>query len=155
MTISTWFLTLTMIFAMSIQNPMTILFGDHPGKNWASGHQKIPSPQHLENGWRQLNWHLHRRSPYNLSVRWSILSRRRRMNESLRHWHRRRYPMKRLNDWIQPLMYIFSRGRIQTKPVSNWLHGTLEICGDISTLLTMWQASSSAQNHTTPRQPGH
>jgi hypothetical protein len=23
-------------------------------------------------------------------------------------------------------MYIFTRGRIQTKPVTNWLHGTLE-----------------------------
>jgi len=73
------------------------------------------------------------------------------MNVSLHHWHLRWYWIKHLNDWIPPLMYIFSRRRIQMKPVSDWLHGKLEICGNISPLLTMWQPSSSAQN-TMPRQ---
>jgi len=58
------------------------------------------------------------------------------MNVSLRRWHPRRYPIKRLKDGIRPLMDIFTRGRIQTKLVSNWLHGMLEICGDMSPLLT-------------------
>jgi len=137
---------------MTFRNPTTSLVGDHPGRQWASGHQMIPLRQHLENESQQLNYLLRRRSPYILSVGRSILSRRRRMNPSLRQWHPRRYPIKCLNDWIRPLMYIFTRGRIQTKPVSNWLHGKPEICGNMSPLLTTWQASSSAQ-YTTPRQP--
>jgi hypothetical protein len=39
-------------------------------------------------------------------------------------------------------MYVFTRGRIQTKPVCNWLHGKLEIWADMSPLLTTGQASS-------------
>jgi len=51
-------------------------------------------------------------------------------------------------------MYISSRWRIQTKPMSNWLHGKLEICGDISPLLMMWQALTLMQNWM-PWQPFH
>jgi len=87
-----------------------------------------------------------------MSVGWSIFSRSRRINASRRRWHPSRYPIKRLNDWIRPLMYIFSRGRIQTQLVSDWLHRELEIYRDMSPLLTTWPASSSAQN-TWPRQP--
>jgi len=148
MTISGRYPTITINIEMTIQNLTMSLFGDHPGKQWASGHQQIPSRQHLENQSRQLNLVLRRPNPYILSVGRSILSRRRRKNASLRRWHPRRYPIKRLNDWIRPLMYTFTRGRIQTKPVSNWLHGKLEICGDMSPLLTRWQASLPVQNST-------
>jgi len=55
MTISVKYLTITMIVEMTFQNPTRSLFGDHPGKQWASGHQKIPSRQHLENKSQQLN----------------------------------------------------------------------------------------------------
>jgi hypothetical protein len=44
-----------MIVEMTFQNPTTSLFGDHPGQQWASSHQKIPSRQHLENESQQLN----------------------------------------------------------------------------------------------------
>jgi hypothetical protein len=40
---------------MAFQNPTMSLFGDHPGKQWATGHQKIPSHQHVENQLQQLN----------------------------------------------------------------------------------------------------
>jgi len=49
MTISAGYQTVTMIIARIIQNSMMSLFGHHPGKQWASGHQMIPSHQHLEN----------------------------------------------------------------------------------------------------------
>jgi len=55
------------------------------------------------------------------------------------------------NDWIRPLMYIFTSRRIQMTQVSNWLHGKLEICGNMRPLLKTWQLSSLAQN-TTARQ---
>ena len=48
-TISAQYLTIAMFLEMTIQNPGTSLFGDHPGKLWASVYQKIPSHQHLEN----------------------------------------------------------------------------------------------------------
>jgi len=51
-----------MIVEMTFQNLMMSLFGDHPGKQWASGHQKIPSHQHLENESQQLNLLLRRRN---------------------------------------------------------------------------------------------
>jgi len=44
-----------MIVEMTFQNPTMSLFGDHPRKQWASGHQKIPSHQQLENELQQLN----------------------------------------------------------------------------------------------------
>ena len=57
-----------------------------------------------------------------------------------------------LNVCIRPLMYIFTRGSIQTKLVSNWFQGTVESWGDSIPLVTKWQATSSGQN-TMPRQP--
>jgi len=71
------------------------------------------------------------------------------MNTSLHHWHRRSYSIECLNSWICPPMYILTRERIQTKPASNWLHGRLEICGDMRPLLTVWQPLTSAQNTNT------
>jgi len=44
-----------MIVEMTFQNPMSSLFGDHPGKESASGHQKITTGQHLGNESQQLN----------------------------------------------------------------------------------------------------
>jgi hypothetical protein len=55
MTISARYLTISILVAMTIQNPTTILFGDHPGKQWRTSRQKIPSRQHLENKAQQLN----------------------------------------------------------------------------------------------------
>jgi len=144
--------TITMIVEMTFHNPTTSLFGDHARKQWANGHLNITSRQHLENESQQHDQLRRRRNHYILSIGRSKLSRRRRMNASLRRWQPRTCPIKRLNDWIRPLINRFTRGRIQTKPVSNWLHGKREICGDMSPLLTTWHASSSAQN-TTPRQP--
>jgi len=152
MTISAWYLTIPMIVEMTIQNPSTSLFGDHAGKQWAGGHQKIPSHQHLENELRKINHLLRQHNLYIGSVGRSISFRRRRMNVSLHRWHPRRYPIMLLNDCIRLLMYILTRGMIQMKPVSNWLHGQLQLCGDMSLLLSTWQASSSAQI-TMPRQP--
>jgi len=91
---------------------------------------------------------------YILSIGRSILSQRRTMNASLRCWYPRWHPIKRLNDWVCPLMIILTKGRIQMKPVSNWLHGDLETIRDISRLLMTWQAWFLAQN-TTPRQLFH
>jgi len=130
---------------------MTSLFGNHPGNQCTSGYQNIPSHQHLENELQQLNQLLCQLEPYILSIGRCILSWKRRINTSLHCWHLRRYWIKCFNDWIRLPMYIFTRGRIQTKPVSNWLYGKLEICGDMSPLLTTWQASLLAQN-TMPRQ---
>ena len=48
MTISTQYLTITVIVEMTIQDLMTSSCCDHPAKQLAAGHQKIPSPQHLE-----------------------------------------------------------------------------------------------------------
>jgi len=135
-----------------MQNPTTSLFGDYPGKQWACSQERIPSRQHFEKELRQLNSQLHRRNLYMLSVRRSTMSRRRRMKPSLRRRHPGRNLIQGLNDSIRLQMYIFTRGKIQTKLVSNWLHGKLEICGDMSSLLTMPQDSSSVQN-STPRQP--
>jgi len=59
--------------------------------------------------------------------------------------------MKCFNDWIRSPIDSFTRGRLQTNPVSNQLHGKLEICANMSLWLMLWQASSSAQN-TTHRQ---
>ena len=152
MTISAWDGTLKLIVVMTFQNRTTSLFGDHPGTLWASGHQTIPSCQQLDNKSRQLNQLLRLRNPNILSVSRNILPRRRRMNMSMRHWQPRRYPIKRLNDWIRPRMNLLTRGRIRTKLVSNWFHANLEICGDMSPLFTTWLASLLAQN-TTPTQP--
>lgn len=55
MTISGWYPTITMMVEMNIQNPTTSLFADHTRMQWSSGHQKIPSRQHLENMSWQLN----------------------------------------------------------------------------------------------------
>jgi len=152
MTFSERYLTIPTIVEMTNQNQMTSLFGDHPGQLWASGHEMIPSRQHLENKSRQHNSILCQRTPCILSIGRSISFRRRSMNGSPWCWHPRWYPIKRLKGWILPLMCILTRGTIQTKLVSNWLHGKLEIYGDMSPLLTTWHASSSVQNRT-PRQP--
>jgi len=40
---------------MAFQNAMMSLFGDRPGKLWASSYHKILSLQILENELRQLN----------------------------------------------------------------------------------------------------
>jgi len=150
MAIAAWYLTIPMISEMTIQNPTTSLFGNHPETQRGSGYQMIPSCQHLENESQQLKYHLSRRDTSILCVGRSILSQRGRMKVSLHPWHPRSYPIMRLNDWICPLMYIFPRGWIQTHPVSKWLHGKFAICGDMSPVLAAWQASSSAQN-TSPR----
>jgi len=137
---------------MTFQNPISSLFRDHPGMQCASGHQNISSCQHLENEWQKQNELVRRRNPYILSCRRFILSRRRRMNISLPRCHPSWYLCKRLNDWIHPVTHTLSRARIHKKLVSNWFHGKLAIGGDMSPLLMMWQALSSAQN-STPRQP--
>jgi len=49
MTITVWYPTITMIVRMTIQNLMTNFFGNHPGKKYASGLQKIHSRQHWQN----------------------------------------------------------------------------------------------------------
>jgi len=136
MTISSPSLTITMIVEMTIQNLMTNLFGEHPRMQWASRHQMIPSRQHLENELRQLNQLPCQHYHYIRSMGRSILSQKRRMISGLCHWHPRRHSIKCFNNCIRPSLYIFTRGRIQTKPVSNWLHGQQEICGDMSPLLT-------------------
>jgi len=143
-----------MIIKITSQNQMTSLFDDHPGKQWARGLQKIPSHRCLENKLQQLEWLLLQHNIYILSVGSSILSQRRIMNHSLCHWQPGRYSIKHLNNWIHLLISILSRWRIQMKPVRNSLHGTLQICGDVSTLLTTWQAASSTQD-TMPRQFFH
>jgi len=61
------------------------------------------------------------------------------------------YLFKHLYDWIHPLILMCTRGRIQIKPESNWLLGNREIVRNMSSVLTEWQASSSAQN-TMPTQ---
>jgi len=137
--------TITMIVEMTMQILMTILFSNHQGKCSACSHQKSPSCQHFENEWWELYYLLCRRNSYILHVGMSIVSRTRRINASLRFWHSGKYPIKHVDDWICPLMYIFTRGRIQMMPVRNWLHGKLEICGDMRPLLTTWQVSLSVQ----------
>jgi len=47
------------------------------------------------------------------------------MNASLCHLHPRWHPIKCLSDRIRPLMYIFTRGRVQNKLVSNWFYGKI------------------------------
>jgi len=63
MKIAAQYPTLRMNSAMKIQNPVRILFGDHPAEQWASSHQKISSRQHLEKESRQLNLLLHWHHP--------------------------------------------------------------------------------------------
>ena len=53
-TVLVWYPTTLMILKMTIQNLTMSLFGDHPGQQLASGNQKIPSCQYLENELRQL-----------------------------------------------------------------------------------------------------
>jgi len=146
MRISAWYLKITMIVNMTIQNPTISLCSNYLGMQSQSGHQVIPSHQHLENELWQLHHLVSRHNPYIRAAGRCILPLRTRMNASLRHWHPRRYQIKHLNHWIGPLMSIFSGGMNQKKPVSNWSHGKLEICGNMSNLLTMWHASLSVQN---------
>jgi len=134
MTISAQYQIITMIVKMTIQHLTTSLFSDHPRKQWAGSHPRIPSRQDLENMSLQLNSLLHQCDPYILSIGWSIFSRRRRMNASLRLHHPGRYSIKGLNDSIRPIKSIFTRGRIQTKTVSNWFHGMLGISGNMGPL---------------------
>jgi len=154
MMILVWYLTIGMSIEMTFQHPTTSLFGDCPAKQWVSGQQTNLSRQQVEDESQQLKSLLHQRNPYILSTARSILTRRRRIDASLSGWHRRRYPIKCLIDWIRLPMYICTKGRIETKPVSNWLLGMLEICGDRSPVLTTWQASFLVEN-TTHRQPVH
>ena len=137
MTISARYPTITMLVEKTIPDPMMGLFGDHSGKQSASGHRTIPLHQHMENKSRLLNYLLHWRDLYLVSIGRFILSRRCRMNASLRSWHPSRYSVKRLNNWILLVMYILTKGWIEMKPVSNWFHGKLEICGNMSPLLTV------------------
>jgi len=142
-------MTIRMIFTITIQNPMMSLFSDHPGTHWVCGHQMIPSRQHFESKLGQLNPLLPRCNPNILSIGRVVLSWSWTMNGSLRCWHPRRYLITRFNDWIHLLVYIVTRGRIHTKPVSDWSHGKHEICGDMSPLLTSWQDSSLVPNRPT------
>jgi hypothetical protein len=41
--------TIPMIVEMTIHNPTTSMFNDHPGKQLPSAHPKIPSCHHLDN----------------------------------------------------------------------------------------------------------
>jgi len=147
-TITARYPPISMMIKMTIQSPMTSFYGDYPGKQWAIGHQQIPSRQYIETESWQLHHLLGEHSQFHRSVRRSIWSSRRRMNGILRCRHPRRYSIERLNNCIRSLMCIFTRGRIQTKLVSDWLHGKLEICGDMSPSLTTWQASFSAEIET-------
>jgi len=151
MTITAWYPTITIIVKMTIDIPKTTLFNENPRMCWASGRQNIPLHQHLEHKSLQPNWHPDQRNPYILSIVRPILSRTRRINTRLSWEHPGRYQIMCLNDWIPLLAYILNRGRIQMKLISNWFQGKLPICGDMSPLLTTWQASSSAQN-TMPKQ---
>jgi len=146
MGISAPYPTNTMIIEMTLHNPMRNLFGDHSWKQAATGEEMIPSCQHLEDESRQLNQVLLRWDSYILTVGRSGYSWKRRMNVIPHSCHPRRYSIKCVNNWIRQQMTIFIRGTIQTKPVSNWAHGTLEMCGDLNPLLTTWQASLAAQN---------
>lgn len=74
-----------------------------------------------------------------------------RINESLCRWHSQRYPIMSLNDWIHQPMYICTRGGIQTKAGSNWIHGPLESIVVTSCVLTTWLDSLWSEI-TTPRQ---
>jgi hypothetical protein len=123
MTILPWSLTIKIILKMTFQNSITSLFSDYPGKKSASCNQKILSGQHLENVSRQLNWPWDWCNNYILSIRRSLLSQATRLYTSLRVWHLRWYSIKHLTDWILLLIYIITSGCIQTKQVSNWLHG--------------------------------
>ena len=127
--------TTNMIVETTIQNPTTSLFRYHSGKQWASGQQQISSQQHLKSKSHQLLWLKRWRNSFILRVGRSIFSVKRRMNASLGHWYPRTYRISCLNDLIRLLLYIFTRGRIQMKSVSNWLHGELDMCGGISTVL--------------------
>jgi hypothetical protein len=93
MTISALYTTIATIVKMTIQNPMTSRFGDHPGKQYVIGLEKIPLHQHLENEYRQLNELLHQRNPYIAWVVRCIMSWKRRMNTSQSRWHSRSYPI--------------------------------------------------------------
>jgi len=145
-TISAWYPTDSKHIKMTIWNPMMSLVGNHPGKQRASGHEHSASHQHFKNELWPLNQLQSRCNPYIPSISRSILCQRRWTNVSLRRWHPRRYSIKRLYNWIHPLMSIFTRARTEINVVSNWLHGKLKICGNMSTVVTMWQASSSEQN---------
>jgi len=59
------------------------------------------------------------------------------MNVSLHCWHARRYPRIHLNGYVHPLIEIFTYRSRETKPVSNWLHGKVESCRNMSPLLKM------------------
>jgi len=136
-----------------------LLTGNPIQMGWVSTVEQYPSWQfgyidnpdrHLANSsvWTQTRTRSDGPEPF---LTLSILSQRRGMIASLRHWHRRRHSINRSNDWICPLIYIFTTGQTETKQVKNWLHGTLEVCDDMRLLLMMCLASSSPQN-SMPRQ---
>jgi len=154
MTISAGYPSITIIVTMTIENLIMRLFGHHQGKQWASGNQKIPSHQHLEKELGQLNYVLRWRYAFILLIEMSISSQWRGMNVCLCLRRPRRYVITCLHDWIRPLMSIFPRGRFQMEAVSNWSHRKLEIYGDMSHWLNLWQASLLVQN-SMPRQLVH
>jgi len=75
--ISVPYQTISLVIKITIPNPMPSIFADHLEQQWASGHQMIPSCQHLENKSHRLNQLLHQCYPYIMSVGRSILSWRR------------------------------------------------------------------------------
>jgi hypothetical protein len=77
---------------------MTSLFVENQNQDRASGHQKIPSRQHLQNQSRQLTQLLHQRNLNILMVEMTISSQGRRMNTSMPCWDPRRDAMKHLQD---------------------------------------------------------
>ena len=79
-----------------------------------------------------------------------LFTQRRRINASIWHWHPRWYSIQGLDHWIHLLMYTFTRGCIQTQLLGNSLHVWLGICGNMSLLLRVLQATLLALN-TTPR----
>jgi len=105
----------------------------------------------MENELRRPNKFQPWRHLYIMSVMKSTFPRRKMITSRICCWDATRYPIEHWNNSICPLLSTFTRGRIETKPVSNCLHAKLEICGDMSPLFTTWLTSSLTHN-TPPRQ---
>jgi len=58
------------------------------------------------------------------------------MKATLCRWLPRMYSMMRLMSGIRLEMFIITRERVQMTPVSSWLHGKLEMCGNLCAVLT-------------------
>jgi hypothetical protein len=135
MTIPAWYQAITMIVMIKIQNPTTSIFSDHLGKQWASDDQRILSRRQFKIESQQPNLLRWQRTADILRVGRPIFSWRKRINTILCCLHHRWYPIQHFNDWISPQMVIFTRWRIQSKLVTNWVYGKLQIWGDVSPLL--------------------